>query len=81
MPNLRMLENDTGDTWTVEHEESERLTHIGGFLLTHRRFGSITLATRLTPDEKTRGTKVLLQRLAAIPIGRSSSHLWHPDDE
>lgn len=81
MPNLRTLENDMGDIWTVEHEESERITHIGGFLLTHRTFGSITLAAQLTPDEKTRGTRVLLQRLASIPVGRFSSYLWHPDDE
>jgi len=81
MPNLPTLENDTGGTWTVEHEESERLTHIGGFLMSYRTFGSITLATQLSLDEKTRGTRILLERLATIPLGRSSSYLWHPDDE
>ena len=81
MANVRTLENDTGEAWMVEQEESERLTHIGGFLLTHRATGNITLASHLPPDEKARGTKILLQRLAAIPLGRSSSYLWHPDDE
>jgi len=81
MPNIQTLENYAGGTWIVEQEESESLTHIGGFLMTHRTFGCITLATHLTPDEKARGTKILLQRLAATPLGRSGSYLWHPDDE
>ncbi|MDW8326739.1 MAG: hypothetical protein RMK99_09245 [Anaerolineales bacterium] len=81
MPNLTTVENGAGGSWTVEHDESDRLTHIGGFLLTYRTFGSITLAARLNHDEKVRGTGVLLQRLATIPPGRSTSYLWHPDDK
>lgn len=81
MPTAQTLKNDAGDTWVVELDESERLTHIGGFLLTHRSFSSITLASQLTPDEKARGIEILLQRLAATPIGRSSSYLWHLDDD
>jgi len=81
MPNPSTVERGAGGIWTVEHNESDRLTHIGGFLMTYRTFGSITLATQLSLDEKTRGTRILLERLVTIPLGRSSSYLWHPDDE
>lgn len=81
MDMVQTLVNRFGEPWTVEHCDSGRLTHIGGFLMTCGDLGCITLSAQLTQEDKARGREMLLSRLNTIPIGTSGVHLWHPDDD
>jgi hypothetical protein len=80
MHTVQTLVTAQGESWTVEHRESERLTHIGGFLMTHGDLGCITLSARLAEKDKARGREVLLNRLGCLAVGTSGVRLWHPDD-
>jgi hypothetical protein len=80
MERTQTLVNNFGEVWTVEHHESERLTHIGGFLLIFEDLSSITLSTQLTAEDRAHGREVLLGQLATLPIGTRGTHLWHPAD-
>lgn len=75
------LVNQYGESWTVEHRESERLTNLGGFLVTYADLSCIIVSTRLPLEAKDRGREVLLDRLMTLPVGTSGMSLWHPDDE
>lgn len=75
------LANRDGNHWIVEHCESERLTHIGGFLMTYNGLGCIIISSSLTDVDKARGREVLRRHLVETPIGTSGTVLWHPGDE
>ena len=81
MENPKTLTNCYGQSWRVEHHESERLTHIGGYLMTYRDSGRITLSTQLTAADKARARSQLLEQLSKTPVGTSGVLLWHPADE
>jgi hypothetical protein len=75
------LVNRYGDLWIVEQRESERLTHIGGFLMIHNNLGWLTLSALLSVEDKAWGREHLLSRLAETPIGTAGTVLWHPNDD
>jgi hypothetical protein len=75
------LVNIFGDTWHVEHRDSEHLTTISGFLMTCGQSSRLTLSTQLDYDSKKRAREHLLGQLAETPIGKSSVRLWHPDNK
>lgn len=77
----RTLVDSNGHCWTVEYRESQRLTHIGGFLVTCEREGCITLNAQLSEGDKARGRELMLHRLIAGKVGERSIYLWHPEDE
>jgi hypothetical protein len=68
--------NRYGDLWRVEHEESDWLSTLDGFLMTYKDIGRITLNTKLSAGEKERGYSLLLDHLTTIPVGSSSVLLW-----
>lgn len=76
----RTLVNRYGDEWAIEQRESERLTNIGGYLMTYADLSCITLSKRLAETDKARGREVMLDRLMDTPVGTSGVYLWEPDD-
>jgi hypothetical protein len=81
MEKEQTLLNRYGEVWYVEHSESERLTHIGGYVMTNSDHSKVTLSTQLSPQEKARGQIRLLEYLAQTATNTSGIFLWHPDDE
>jgi len=81
MPTEETLTNRDGNLWMIEHCESERLSHIGGFLMTYDDLSCITISTHLTDTDKARGRAVLRHHLVQTPTGTSGTVLWHPDNE
>lgn len=74
------LINQFHQVWTVEHCASERLTHIGGFLITYGDLSRVTISTRLSEADQTRGRNQLLNYLSNTPVGTAHILLWHPAD-
>jgi len=81
MKDEKTLVNCQGQVWQIEHYESERLTHVGGYLITYQTRGRVTLSTQLSDDDKTKGKRHLLNLLSKRPTGTNGVLLWHPDDE
>lgn len=75
------LTNQYGNQWQVEYEESERLTTIGGYLITYGSIGCVTVSAMLTPEVKAQGHAALLRYLQALKVGTPGVHLWRPDNE
>jgi hypothetical protein len=65
----------------VEYRESDRLTTVGGFLMTFGSQRRITMSTQLSTDEKERGIAYLLRCLADAPSHTQHVFLWGADDE
>jgi hypothetical protein len=80
MNTTQALVNKFGETWNVEHLESHRLIHVGGFLMACGAESCITLSAELSTDDKTRGQESLLRRLETLPVGTLGTYLWHPGD-
>ncbi len=59
----------------------ERLSHIGGYLMTYGDSGRITLSSQLPATDRIRALSQLLERLTQTPVGTSGVLLWHPTDE
>ena len=76
----RTLANREGQLWSVEYRESERLTHIDGFLMTYQDLSCITLSSHLNEADKARGRAWLLDRLAETNLGASDVHFWYAAD-
>ena len=81
MNTVEMLVNRYGESWHVEHSESERLTHIGGYVMTYQDHGKVILSIWLSTRDKARGRERLLHYLSQTATGTSGVLLWHPDDE
>ena len=81
MLSIQTLVNRYGEQWNVEYRESGGLTSIGGYLMSYGAQGCITLSAMLPANEKARGMQLLACKLAALPLGRAGTYLWHPDDE
>jgi hypothetical protein len=64
----------------TRNRESERLRHIGGFLMTYGSQCRVVLSADLPDGEKERGLKHLLVRLADTPIGETGMYLWSATD-
>lgn len=79
MSTLQTLINQDGDIWTVEYRESQRLTRIGGFLMTYGAQSSIILSKKLTDNAKDRGHTTLLEQLYRTPIGKAGTTFWEPE--
>lgn len=81
MPTHRTLSNHYGESWQVEHYESERLTHIGGYLITYQDTSRLIFSSHLSLLDKQRCQEHLLEHLTRTPLGTNEVILWHPDDE
>ena len=66
--------------WSLEYRESDRLRHIGGFLITYGSQCRVVLSASLPDGEKEHGLKYLLVRLADTPIGETGVYLWNATD-
>lgn len=75
---MSKLKNRQGEEWTIEEQESGRLTTIGGILQTFANRGMVALSKRLSSEDKDRGRSQLLDRLTDLPVGTSSVETWHP---
>jgi hypothetical protein len=81
MDAVQTIVDRSGALWTVEHRESERLHHIGGFLVTCDGESCLTLSARISDGDKARGREVLIDSLVSQRVARRGVQLWHPDDE
>lgn len=81
MQKIETVTNRFGDQWTLEHEESGRLTSIDGFLMTWHDLSRITLSSRLNGEDKERARTSLVQRLLETPIGKAITILYMCTDE
>lgn len=77
---MQTLINQAGEIWEVEHRASERLTHIGGYLVICGELGCVVVSAALPEGEQQRGRVALLDQLAAMPLGTLGVRLWHPED-
>jgi hypothetical protein len=77
---MRKLFDRSGFAWTVEHRESDRLSTIGGYLMTNDGEGCLTLSSRLSDQDRSRGREKLTDDLVQERIPRRGVRLWRPSD-
>lgn len=77
----KIIINIFGDQWTLEHEESNHLETIDGFLMTWFNLSKIILSTYLTAEDRARARGFLEQRLVELPVGDTKLILWSNGDD
>lgn len=73
-----LFRNRRGDDWNVEEAESDRLTTIGGYVMTHENNSRVKINAHLSGADKSRGRKTLLGWLFSKDIGTSGVDVWEP---
>lgn len=63
----------------IEYRESDRLAHLGAFLMRHGTRRRITVNARLTAEEKEEAVAFLLDHLAQTPERTTDAYLWVRD--